>query len=305
MNILDVSVFLSAVAMGSLSGAARLHKIAPMVATRRLASLEAELGVKLLYRTTRSLSVTAEGEAFLPFAKRIVQEAEAGKATVKPTHGKAYGRLRITSCATIGRTIVMPVVSRLLVENPDLEIDLVVTDELVDVVSAGVDVAVRIGDLKDSNLTGKVIGRNPRSLYAAPGYLSSRNHPRRIEDLADHECLLLSGSRHWTFSTSRKDIQVPASGRFTSTTIEGLYDACLHSSGIAVLSEWRAEADVSLGRLVPITLQDGQPKAHAIHAVFPSRQKILPKARLFVDAMKSALRERLGESKLMQNRSEG
>lgn len=149
MNVSDVAIFLTAVAAGSLSAASRRLKISPMAATRRLAALEAELGVRLLHRTTRSLSVTAEGEAFLPFASRIVEEVEAGKAVVAPSGRRAQGRMRITSCGTIGRTVIVPVVAKLLRENPKLEIDLVITDEMLDVVSTGIDVAVRIADLKD------------------------------------------------------------------------------------------------------------------------------------------------------------
>jgi DNA-binding transcriptional LysR family regulator len=292
MNVSDVAVFLSAVAAGSLSAGARRLKISPMAATRRLAALEAELGVRLLHRTTRSISMTAEGEAFLPHASRIVEEVEAGKAIVSPASRKVHGRLRVTSCGTIAHTVVIPVVTRLLKENPRLEIDLIVTDELVDLASAGVDVAVRIGELKDSNFTSRAIGKNPRSLYAAPAYLSTRQMPQRVQDLAGHECLVLSGGRRWHLTVSGRDIQVPVSGRFTSTTIEGLNDACLQGAGIAVLSRWRADADVATGRLIPISLQDGEPKEHTIHAVFPSSRQVLPRAKLFVDAMRQALKQR-------------
>ena len=178
---------------------------------------------------------------------------------------RAQGRLRITSCGTIGRTVIVPVVAKLLRENPKLEIDLVITDELLDVVSTGIDVAVRIADLKDSGLTGTVVGKNPRSLYAAPAYLSAREPPRHIDDLAAHECLLLSGARHWHFMVSGRDAQLPVSVRLTATTIEGLHDACLEATGIAVLSKWRAEVDVAAGRLVPISLEDAEPKEHTIH----------------------------------------
>lgn len=291
MNVSDIAIFLNAVAAGSLSAGARRLKISPMAATRRLAALEAELGVRLLHRTTRSLSLTAEGEAFLPFASRIVEEVDAGKAVVAPSGRRVQGLLRITSCGAIGRTVVVPVVAKLLQENPKLEIDLVVTDEMVDVVSTGIDVAVRIGDLRDSNLTGTVIGKNPRQLYASPAYISAKALPRRVEDLAAHECLLLSGARHWHFKVTGRDVQVPVSGRFTATSIEGLYDACLEGAGIAVLSKWRASADVAMGRLVPIPMEDAEPKEHTISALFPSSRQILPKAKLFVDALRKELRQ--------------
>jgi DNA-binding transcriptional LysR family regulator len=305
MNVSDVAIFLNAVAAGSLSAGARRLKISPMAATRRLAALEAELGVRLLHRTTRALSVTAEGEAFLPFASRMVEAAETAKAIIAPSGVSARGRLRITSCGAIGRTVVVPVVARLLRENPKLEIDLMLTDAIVDIVSTGIDVAVRIGDLKDSDLTGTVVGKNPRLLYASPAYIAERGTPKRVDDLAAHECLLLSGNRHWHFVSEGRDLQVPVSGRFTASNVEGLYDACVESAGIAVLSRWRAEADVAEGRLVPIRLEDAEPKEHTIHALFPSNRQILPKVRIFVDALRSALAQRQAGNAAPEQREDG
>lgn len=293
MDVLDVEVFLSTVAAGGLSAGARRLKISPMAATRRLAALEADLRVRLLHRTTRSISLTAEGEAFLPFAERILQAAEQGKAKVTPDVDRVQGRLRITSCGAIGRTVVVPVVAGLLRDNPGLHIDLMITDTMVDVVSAGVDVAVRIGELRSSTLTGRVVGKHPRGLYAAPSYLAVRGVPSCIADLAAHDCILLSGQRHWSLVLKSGERQVSVSGRITTNSVEGNYDACLEGAGLAMLSRWRAEPDVAAGRLIAVPLSDGQPKEHDIHALFPSRRQLPPKVKLFVSALKAGIDRRL------------
>lgn len=292
MDVLDVEVFLSAVAAGGLSAGARRLKISPMAATRRLAALEADLRVRLLHRTTRSISLTAEGEAFLPFAERILQAAEHGKATVTPDAGRVQGRLRITSCGAIGRTVVVPVIAGLLRDNPRLDIDLMITDTMVDVVSAGVDVAVRIGDLRNSTLTGRVVGKHPRAIYATPSYLAERGVPRRITDLAQHDCILLSGQRHWSLVSKGAERKIAVSSRVTTNSVEGNYDACLEGAGIAMLSRWRAEADVAAGRLTPLPLVDGEPKEHDIHALFPSSRQLPSKVKLFVNALKAGIDDR-------------
>jgi len=292
MDVLDVEVFLSAVAAGGLSADARRLKISPMAVTRRLAALEADLRVRLLHRTTRSISLTAEGEAFLPFAQRILQAAEQGKATVTPDAGRVQGRLRITSCGAIGRTVVVPVVAGLLRDNPRLDVDLMITDTMVDVVSAGVDVAVRIGDLRNSSLTGRVVGKHPCAPYAAPSYLAARGVPRCIADLAAHDCILLSGQRHWSLVSKGTERQVAVSGRVTTNSVEGNYDACVEGAGIAMLSRWRDEADVAAGRLTLVPLADGDPSEHGIHELFPSSRQLPPKVKLFVNGLKAGIDER-------------
>lgn len=292
MNILDVEVFLSAVAAGGLSAGARRLKISPMAATRRLAALEADLRVRLLHRTTRSISLTAEGEVFLTFAEKILQAAEQGKTAVTPDAGRVQGRLRITCCGAIGRTVVIPVVTGLLRENPRLDIDLMITDKMVDVVSAGVDVAVRIGDLRSSTLTGRVVGKHPRALYAAPSYLAIRGLPQYIADLATHDCILLSGQRRWSFVSEGSERQIAVSGRVATNSVEGNYDACVEGAGVAMLSCWRAEADVAAGRLMAVPLADGRPKEHDIHALFPSSRQLPPKVKLFMNALKTNLARR-------------
>lgn len=284
-----VAVFLHAAAAGSLSGAARRMGIAPMAATRRLAALEAGLGVRLMQRTTRSVSLTPEGEAFLPFASTIVEAAEAGKAVVSPAENGASGLLRVTACGSIGKAVLLPLISKLLQENPDLRIDILLTDTLVDIVSTGVDVAIRIGELRDSSLVATQVGTSRRLLCASPAYLKSHGAPESLADLAAHECITPTGTLHWQFLAQGSEQNVRVAGRLTTSSIDGVHDACVTGAGLAILSHWHAKDDIAAGRLVAVLLRDAEPKELSIWAVYPTKRQILPKVRIFVDAVKQRL----------------
>ncbi|GAB6389296.1 LysR family transcriptional regulator [Stutzerimonas marianensis] len=294
IDMSEVAVFVSAAAAGSLSAAARRLGIAPMAATRRLASLEESLGVRLMQRTTRSVSLTAEGEAFLPFASTIIEAAEAGRAVVSPTENGATGLLRVTACNSIGHAVIMPLLPRLLDENPSLRIDLLLTDTLVDIVSTGVDVAVRIGDLKDSSLIASPLGVNKRILCASPAYLARRKAPGTLAELAEHDCVATTGTLHWPFNVAGSEQAVRITGRVTTNSIDGVHNACVAGAGLAILSTWHVDEDIEAGRLVPITLEDAEPKELGIWAVYPTRRQILPKVRVFVDAVRERLSQPSG-----------
>lgn len=289
IDMAGVAVFVNAASAGNLSSAARRLGIAPMAATRRLASLEESLGVRLMQRTTRSVSLTAEGEAFLPFASTIIEAVEAGRAVVSPTENGATGLLRVTACNSIGHAVIMPLLSRLLDENPSLRIDLLLTDTFVDIVSTGVDVAVRIGDLKDSSLIASPLGANKRILCASPGYLVRRGVPKTLHDLSEHECVATTGTLHWLFNVGGSEQAVRITGRVSTNSVDGVHNACVAGAGLAILSTWHVDADIEAGRLVPITLEDAEPKELGIWAVYPTRRQILPKVRVFVDAVRERL----------------
>jgi len=289
IDMAGVAVFVNAASAGNLSSAARRLGIAPMAATRRLASLEESLGVRLMQRTTRSVSLTAEGEAFLPFASTIIEAVEAGRAVVSPTENGATGLLRVTACNSIGHAVIMPLLSRLLDENPSLRIDLLLTDTFVDIVSTGVDVAVRIGDLKDSSLIASPLGANKRILCASPGYLVRRGVPKTLHDLSEHECVATTGTLHWLFNVGGSEQAVRITGRVSTNSVDGVHNACVAGAGLAILSTWHVDADIEAGRLVPITLEDAAPKELGIWAVYPTRRQILPKVRVFVDAVRERL----------------
>lgn len=290
MDLAGLAVLVEAAQAGSLAGAARRLGISPLMATRRLAALEDAMGVRLMQRTTRSLALTPEGEAMLPFAQAMLENEAAARASVRPSSAGASGLLRLTASAAFGRKVVVPVVAEFLKDNPQVSVDLLLTDTVVDIVGQGIDLAIRIARLKDSALIARRLADNPRGLYATPGYLADRGTPAAVADLAEHECLCLSGTTHWSFAGDGRERRIRVRGRFTANSIEGLRDICLAGLGIAVLSDWDVREEVARGVLVALTLSDGALEPLAVWGVHPSARFVPPKLRLFMDALGKALR---------------
>jgi DNA-binding transcriptional LysR family regulator len=293
MNLSDLAIFVEAVRAGSLAGAARRLGVGAMVASRRLAALEEEIGVRLVHRTTRSLSPTAEGEAFLPHAQAMLDEQASGLAAVRPQESGLSGMLRITASAAFGRKMVAPMIPAFMRANPGLHVDLLITDEQVDIVARGIDVAIRIAKLRDNHLVARRLADNPRRLVASPDYLAARGVPRTLAKLGEHVCLLPTNATHWEFVRGSKLHRQRVGGHFTANSIEAIHQACLGGLGIANLSSWDVDPAIRAGELQQIVLEDGEPAALAIWAVYPTARLVPAKVRAFLDALAHALDERL------------
>ncbi|MGZ9719512.1 LysR family transcriptional regulator [Rhizobium miluonense] len=289
MDTDDVSVFTAAASAGSLAAAARRLGLTPMAASRRLAALETSLGVRLLHRTTRSLSLTPEGESFLPFAHALVENENAAMALLQSGAKGAAGLLRVSVPIAFGTKFVTPIVPSLLNENPELRISVDLTDSLPDLVATGTDLAIRIARLRDSSLIGKKLADNPRLVVASSDYLARRGKPKTLDDIAGHDCLAHAGTTHWIFHHADGERQVKLGGRFSSNSIAGCYTACLAGGGLALLSNWYVADDIKAGRLIRVDLQDVQPETINIWAVYPTARLVLPKVRVFVAALRAAL----------------
>jgi DNA-binding transcriptional LysR family regulator len=289
MDIDALNTFIQAYAAGSLAAAARRLKITPMAASRRLNALETELGVRLMHRSSRSVALTPEGEALLPYATNIVESAEAGRAVLAPSARGATGLLRVTAAAAFGRKVIIPLIPPLLAENQGLSIDIELTDGITDLVGRGMDVGIRIAQLRDSNLIARKLAPNPRVLCAAPSYLERNGAPSSVEDLADHDCITLSGVSHWPFQMPDKERMIRVAGRFSSNSIEGAHEACVGGAGLTVLSAWDVRAELAQGRLVQLNLKDATPRELSIWAVFPTARQVLPKLRVFIDRLEEAV----------------
>jgi DNA-binding transcriptional LysR family regulator len=177
----------------------------------------------------------------------------------------------------------------LLERNPELRVDLQLTDSVIDIVSAGVDVAVRIGRLRDSSLIARKLAPNPRVLCAAPAYLERVGTPRTLEDLARHECIVLSGITHWPFEIGGRHKDIRIGGRLSSSSVEAVHAACLGGSGLALLSAWDVVDELRSGTLVEVPLSAALPQEIAIWAVYPSARLVPLKLRVFIDALDQAL----------------
>ncbi len=289
MNLQDVSLFLAITETRSLTQAAKRLDVTPMAVSRRLASLEQELGTRLLQRTTRSVSLTQEGMEFLPYARALV-DAEAGaKALFSPTTQGASGLLRITAPTGFGRRNILPLVPGLLAANPKLNIDLQLGEDVVDIVGRGIDVAIRIAPLKDSNLIARKICDNPRIVCASPAYLHAFGHPQTLADLAEHNCLRLTSVPQWVFERDGEIISAAVEGRFSSDNVEGVRELCVQGLGLVQLTRWDVLKELNDGTLVEIVLADVRPQSLSIWAVLPTTRFLPLRVTTFIDTLKSSL----------------
>ncbi|MEP8702452.1 LysR family transcriptional regulator [Enterobacter roggenkampii] len=290
MKLEDVEVFVEAIKTGSLAGAARRLSMSAMAASRSLNHLEAELGVRLVHRTTRSLSPTSDGEVFLPHAQALLEDKNNALADLFPEGSHLAGRLRITTSAGFGRKIVAPMLTRFMQQHPALQVDLLATDEQVDIVGKGIDVALRIAPLRDNRLVAHRLCHNPRDLCASAAYLAANGYPKSFNDLAAHSCLTMSDTVHWSFEQGEQRYKQKVSGRFSANSVEAIFEACLGGMGIANLSRWYVEPAFREGKLERIVLEDAQPESLAVWAVYPTSRLIPAKVRKFVEALEAELR---------------
>jgi len=285
----QIESFVSVAARGSLTAAAQVEGVAPAVMGRRLDALEARLGVKLLVRTTRRLTLTHEGSAFLEDCQRLLIDFASAEASVSAGGVKASGHLRITAPAGFGRRHVAPLVPQFLAEHPEVSLSLNLSDRVVDIASEGFDCAVRVGDLPDSSLVSTRLADNRRLCVATPAYLKRAGTPPHPSDLARHACLTLSSdasqTRGWAFTIDGAIQHLRPSGRLDCSDGQVLHDWCLAGLGIAWRSTWEVEADIAAGRLVSVLEAFAAPP-NGIYALFPHAKHLPLRVRLWIDFLK-------------------
>jgi DNA-binding transcriptional LysR family regulator len=289
MNLADVALFRTIASVGSLSAAARRMGTTPMLVSRRLAGLEAELGARLFHRTTRSLSLTAEGEAFLPHATTLIEARDSAFESVSSGGSVLGGVLKVTAPNVIGHSIIVPVVADLLAENPALRVDLTLSDGVIDIATAGLDVAIRVAVMKPSDMIATRVADNPYTLCAAPAYLARFGVPATAADLVGHPCLKLHAMDHWTFTRDGETHQLRIGGPFSASTVDAVRAACVAGVGIAMLTYWDVHEQIARGELVRIALMDVEPLEVGIWAVFPSRTHLPARVRAFIDGLRDRL----------------
>ena len=285
--------FVSVAARGSLTAAALAEGVAPAIMGRRLDGLEQRLGVKLLVRTTRRLSLTHEGSAFLEDCQRVLADLANAEASVSAGGVKASGHLRITAPAGFGRRHVAPLVPRFRELHPEVTISLNLSDRVVDLAGEGFDCAVRVGDMPDSSLVSARLADNRRLCVATPSYLRQHGTPAQPQDLSRFDCLSLSSdasqTRGWAFKVRKGDaselLYLKPRGPLDCSDGQVLHDWCLAGYGIAWRSTWEVEAEIAAGTLVAV-LEDFAAPPNGIYAVFPHAKHLPLRVRLWIDFLK-------------------
>ena len=286
--------FVAVATKGSLTAAARGEGVAPAVIGRRLDALEEHLGVKLLVRTTRRITLTHEGSAFLEDCQRLLSDVANAEASVSAGGVKASGHLRITAPAGFGRRHVAPLVPRFHELHPDVTISLNLSDRVVDLAAEGFDCAVRVGDLPDSSLVSVRMADNRRQCVATPQYLARHGTPQAPADLLQHACLTLSSdasqTRGWAFRVpasggGHEVVHLRPGGPLDCSDGQVLHDWCLAGFGIAWRSTWEVESEIRSGQLVAV-LEDFAAPPNGIYVVFPQRKHLPLRVRLWIEHLR-------------------
>jgi DNA-binding transcriptional LysR family regulator len=292
MLIADLRIFLAVAATGSLSAAARQLNIGPMQVSRRLAVLEQELGVRLFHRTTRSVALTAEGEAFFPYANTMAEAEESARGALSPSPTAASGTLKLTAPSVFGQSIILPFLPALLDRHPDLRIDLDLSDRVLDIVGQGLDLALRIATLEDSELVARRIAGNPRIICAAPDYLRRHGVPARMADLDEHRCIVLHSVPRWPLVVNGELQRRRVDARFATSSVDAVRTATLQGLGLAMLTYWDVHEQLRNGDLVAVVLEDAAMEDLSIWALTPTRRYAPARVKIFLDALERELARR-------------
>ncbi|MDF4005022.1 LysR substrate-binding domain-containing protein [Luteibacter sp. PPL552] len=289
-NLLELTIFARIVAAGSLSGAARELDLSLAVVSKRLATLEERLGVRLLRRTTRRQSLTQEGEAFHARCVRILAEVQEAEAAVSRTRDAVTGVLRVTASRAFGRRRIAPLAVAFRALHPEVCVQLTLSEALVDIVEDGIDVAIRFGALADSSHVARRLAPNYRVLCAAPAYLARRGMPHVPADLSAHDCIVFGEypTREWTFRQGDGECVVRVHPAYVTNDGEAAHELALAGGGIVQKSIWDVGDDLGTGRLVRVLPGHAIPAA-PLHAVYASAQHLAPRVKAFVDFCAEAL----------------
>lgn len=289
MQISDVRIFAAVAEQGTLSAAARRLDIGPMQASRRIAALEAELGVRLFHRTTRSLALTAEGEAFAPYAATLLEAEEGALGALRQSGARASGVLRMTAPSVFGQSLVLPLLPGLLARHPELRVDLDLSDRVQDIVGQGLDLALRVATLGDSELVARRLAANPRLLCAAPGYLARHGVPAKLADLDEHQCVGLHAVARWPFvidgSLQRRRVEA----RVATSSVDAARAAAVQGLGITLLAYWDVHEQLRAGTLLRIELEDAAMEQLSVWAVTPTRRYVPERVKVFLEALEAEL----------------
>lgn len=287
-------LFVRAVTDGSLSAAGRELGLSPAAASKRLTRLEQALGVRLLQRSSRRLTLTDEGAAYYERCVVILAEVDEAHASLGAGQMEARGLLHVAAPADLGRQWIAPLAAAFAAQHPHLRLRISVSDAVLDLFEHGVDVAVRSGTLADSRLVSRRLALNHRVVCAAPSYLARHGRPTRPDDLADHACLMLHrpgrGILPWTLQTADGPRALRIESKITCDSGDLLRQLAIAGHGLTFKSAWDIAEDVRAGRLVPLLAEIATPEAN-IHAMYPSRRFLPARIRLFVEFLHERLQQ--------------
>ena len=292
----EIKVFTAVADYGSFVAASEALNLSKAAVSRYVSDLERRLGARLIHRTTRKLSLTAEGEIFLMRCRSILESIEESEEEISTRGQTASGKLRITAPVSFGIQHLAPLWKRFLDEYPKVNLELELSDRVINLVEEGFDLAIRIGQLNDSTLVSRQLAATRLVLCASPGYLAQRGSPNHPSELVEHETFsysLLSTGHTWKFDGPDGTVNIRVSPRMTSNNGDTGVEVCVRGGGIHLWPTFLVEDHLRTGSLVEV-LPAFKAANFGIYAVYPSKKHVLPKVRALVDFLLRHLREKNG-----------
>ncbi len=282
-NLGDLEIFAKVVSTGSMSLAGRVLGFSPAVVSKRIKRLEDRLGTRLLQRTTRQISLTEAGQGFYDRVLGILAGLEEAEYYISGRSALMHGTLKISAPTSFGRMHIAPHLKTFMDAHPELSINLVLTDEFSDIVGGGFDLAIRIAELTDSSLVARRLAPVRRLLCAAPSYLEAHGMLQSIEDLKNHRCLPAHNNDAWRLEGPGGAMTLRPEGMLVTNSSEVIREAVIAGLGIALRSTWDIGEELKSGKLVQVLPAYEGSRNVALSAVYPSRQFLPAKVRLFID----------------------
>lgn len=283
-NLTDMEIFARVVSAGSMSAAGREMSLSPAVVSKRIRRLEDKLGTRLLQRTTRQIAMTEAGQGFYERVVAILASVEEAEAFVSRGSAQARGTLKVAAPTSFGRMHIAPHLGRFLADNPDLSVSLDLSDDFVDIVGEGYDLAIRIAELSDSSLVARRLAPVHRFLCASPEYLARHGSPSSIEDLIENHVLLAAVNQDpWRLIGPHGSETVRTLAPIRTNSSEVVRECLIAGVGVALRSTWDIGPELREGKLRIILPDYRASKDVGLHAVYPSRRFLPAKVRVFID----------------------
>lgn len=287
-----MATFIRVVEAGSFSAAARVLNIGQPAVSKTIAQLESRLQVSLLIRSTHGLTPTEAGQRFYERARAALAEADEAELAARGAGAGLSGRLRVSAATTFARMHVLPHLPRFLEQHPDLDIDVILDDRVIDLVAEGIDLSLRMGELPASSATARKLATGGRSVLATPGYLARAGEPKSPADLAEHATVIFSQVANvWSFSRDGTETSVTVHGRLRVSAAEGLRAAVLADMGLAIASDWMFPDELASGAVQRVLRAWELPKID-LWALYPGGRLASAKARQFASFVQTIMAEK-------------
>jgi len=284
-----MTTFIRVVENGSFSGAARQLNVGQPAVSKTIAQLEGRLQVRLLLRSTHGLAPTEAGQRFYERALLALREVEEAELAARGAGAGLSGRLRVSAATTFARLHIIPRLPAFLARHPDLEVDVILDDRIIDLVAEGIDISLRMGTLPDSNAVARKLAASRRSVLATPAYLARAGEPQTPADLPNHQAIIYSqAASTWSFRRDSSEVSVAVRGRVRVSAAEGIRAAVLADMGLTIASDWMFAPELENG-LVRRVLEPWSLPPIDLWAVFPTGRLASAKARQFASFVEAAL----------------